>query len=59
MHIFLTDSGKEYIKTHIVPIVNMQTNVMDSVPDSDFEKLVESYSKYMQIFKDEIDKLSK
>lgn len=57
MHIFLTDSGKEYVQTQIVPIVNMQTNVMNSVPDSDFENLVESYSKYMQIFKDEIDKL--
>ena len=57
MHIYLTDAGKEYMRTHIVPIVNMQTNVMNSVPDSDFENLVESYSKYMQIFKKEIDKL--
>ncbi len=57
MHIYLTDSGKEFVKTHIVPIVNMQTNVMNSVPDSDFEILVKSHSKYMQIFKDEIDKL--
>ena len=59
MHIYLTDSGKEFVKTHIVPIVNMQTNVMNSVPDLDFENLVESYSKYMQIFKNEIDKLAK
>ena len=58
MHIYLTDSGKEYIQRHIVPIVNMQTNVMNSVPDSDFENLVETYAKYMQIFKDEINNLS-
>ena len=58
MHIFLTEAGKEYIKKHIVPIVNMQTNVMNSVPDSDFENLVKTYSKYMQIFKDEIDKMA-
>ena len=58
MHIFLTDEGKEYIKNHIVPIVNMQTNVMNSVPDSDFENLVKTYSKYMQIFKNEINKMT-
>ena len=57
MHIYLTDSGKEFVKTHIVPIVNMQTNVMNSVPVSDFEVLVELHSKYMQIFKNEIEKL--
>ena len=58
MHIFLTDEGKEYIKNHIVPIVNMQTNVMNSVPDTDFENLVKTYSKYMQIFKNEINKMT-
>ena len=59
MHIYLTAEGKEYIQKHIVPIVNMQTNVMNSVPDSDFENLVETYSKYMHIFKDEIAELAK
>lgn len=58
MHIFLTDEGKEYIKNHIVPIVNMQTNVMNSVPDTDFENLVKTYSKYMRIFKNEINKMT-
>lgn len=58
MHIYLTDDGKEYISNHIVPIVNMQTSVMNSVPDSDFENLVKTYSKYMKIFKDEIEVLS-
>ena len=57
MHIYLTDSGKEYIQKHIVPIVNMQTNVMNSVPESDFENLVKTYSKYVKIFKDEINEL--
>jgi len=57
MHIYLTDSGKEYVQKHIVPIVNMQTNVMNSVPESDFENLVKTYSKYVKIFKDEINEL--
>ena len=59
MHIYLTDSGKEYIREHITPIINMQTSVMDSVPDSDFENLVKTYSKYIKIFKGEINRLIK
>ena len=59
MHIYLTDSGKEYIREHITPIINMQTSVMDSVPDSDFENLVKTYSKYIKIFKGEINSLIK
>ena len=59
MHIYLTDSGKEYIREHITPIINMQTSVMDSVPDSDFENLVKTYSKYIKIFKGEINSLTK
>ena len=58
MHIYLTDLGKKYIKDHIIPIVNLQSRVMDSVPDTDFENLVETYSKYIQIFKGEIEKLT-
>ena len=59
MHIYLTDSGKEYVREHITPIINMQTSVMDSVPDSDFENLVKTYSKYIKIFKGEINSLTK
>lgn len=54
MHIYLTDLGKEYIKEHIIPIIDIQTNVMESVPDSDFENLVKTYSKYIRIFKNEL-----
>jgi len=57
MPIYLTEDGKKYIKEHILPIVEIQTNVMESVPDSDFEKLVETYSKYIRIFKDAIAQL--
>ncbi len=59
MHIYLTEAGKEYIQSNIVPIINMQTSVMESVPDSDFVNLDKTYSKYIKIFKGEIEKLSK
>ena len=58
MHIFLTEDGKQYIREHIIPIIDIQTKVMDSVPNSDFENLVETYSKYIQIFRSEINKMS-
>ena len=57
MHIFLTDDGKNYIKERIIPIVDIQTKVMESVPASDFENLEKTYSKYIQIFKGEINKM--
>lgn len=59
MHIYLTDAGKEYIKKHVIPIIEMETGVMDSVPDSVFENLVKTHSKYIKIFKGEIAKLKK
>ena len=58
MHIFLTEEGKKYIKEHTIPIIDIQTKVMESVPDSDFENLIETYSKYIQIFKSEINNMS-
>ena len=57
MHIYLTDAGKTYIDEHIVPIINMQTSVMESVPDTDFVNLDKTYSKYIKIFKGEIENL--
>lgn len=58
MPIYLTDAGKKYIQEHIIPIVDIQTSVMESVPDSDFENLVKTYSKYIRIFKGEIEKIT-
>jgi DNA-binding PadR family transcriptional regulator len=57
MPIYLTELGEKYIKEHIVPIIDIQTSVMESVPDSDFENLEKTYSKYIKIFKNEINKL--
>ncbi len=59
MHIYLTPKGNDYIKEHVIPILNIENSVMESVPDSDFENLVKTYSKYIRIFKGEIEHLSK
>jgi len=59
MHIFLTESGKKYVETNIIPIINSETNVMEGVPDSEFAKLSTTYEKYIKIFKEEVQKLNK
>lgn len=58
MHIYLTDEGKSFIKKCIIPIIETETRVMDSVSDTVFENLEKTYSKYISIFKDEIDRMS-
>ena len=55
MHIYLTEAGKQYINEHIIPIIDMETNVMESVPDSDFDNLVKIFSKYIKIFKNKFE----
>ena len=58
MHIYLTEEGKAFIKKFIIPIIETETRVMDSVSDSVFENLMRTYSKYISIFKDEVKTMS-
>ena len=53
MHIYLTDFGKKYMSDNIIPIVELENNVIGNVPDSDFENFISTYSKYSKIFKSE------
>jgi len=55
MHIYLTEFGKQYMKDNIIPIVELENNVIGSVPDSDFENFISTYSKYSKIFKTETE----
>ena len=54
MHIYLTRDGKDYIKNNIIPIIEVENNVMGSVLDKEFESLTNTYSKYIKIFKEEV-----
>ena len=58
MHIYLTREGKDYIKNNIIPIIEVENNVMESVLDKEFESLTNTYSKYIKIFKEEVKKFS-
>ena len=54
MHIYLTQKGKDYINKNIIPIIEMENKVMESIPDDNFENLTVTYSKYIKIFKEEV-----
>lgn len=58
MHIYLTDNGHEYIKKNIIPILEVEKKVMESIPDIQFESLVKAYSNYMQIFREQVNKFN-
>lgn len=58
MHIFLTDEGKSYITKNVIPIIEIENNVMDEVPDNDFNSLTNTYSKYIKLFKEEVAKFN-
>ena len=50
MHIYLTDKGKEYLETKIIPILKIQENMMQNVSDEDFGKITAVVPKYLKIF---------
>ena len=58
MLIYLTIEGKAFINKNIIPIINIETNVMEGVPDSDFKLLAKTYSKYINLFKEEVKQLN-
>ena len=56
MHIYLTDKGREYITTNIVPIIEVENKVLAIFPDNEFDSLIENYSKYIKVFRTEVKK---
>ena len=55
MHIYLTEFGKKYMKDNVIPVIEIENRVIESVPDSDFDNFISTYSKYSQIFKKETE----
>lgn len=55
MHIYLTNSGKDFVKENIIPIINIENNVMESMTNTEFENIMSMYSKYINIFKKQIE----
>ena len=55
MHIYLTDKGREYVSKRILPIISTQNKMMESISDEDFENFVGNVSKYLNVFKQNVE----
>ena len=58
MHIYLTEKGAEYINHNVIPIINIENKVLEQFPDNEFNSLVENYSKYIKVFRTEVQKFN-
>ena len=54
MHIYLTKKGLDHIKNNVIPIVDVENRVLNSMPEPDFDRLVSGYSKYITSFKEHV-----
>ncbi len=54
MHIYLTPKGIEHIKENIIPIIEVEEHVLDSMSEEEFEHLMLSSSKYIGLFKEHV-----
>ena len=59
MHIYLTPFGKKFMKENIIPIIDIENKVMENMSDKEFADLIQTYSKYISIFKEKIKKNNK
>ena len=56
MQIFLTEKGKKFMKENIIPILKIESSVLDDVPENEFEALAQCYRKHLNSFKNYVAK---
>lgn len=54
MHIYLTSKGKEHIKDNVLPIIEVEERVLNSMSEDEFERLIIGSTKYIGLFKDQV-----
>jgi len=59
MQIYLTDDGKKYMQDNIIPILKLESNVLDDVPENEFEALAQCYRKHLNAFRHHVEKYIK
>lgn len=55
MHIYLTDKGREYMAANIMPIIELEKNVLECISEKDFEILVDSHTRYISNFREHVE----
>ncbi|MBR2069770.1 MAG: winged helix-turn-helix transcriptional regulator [Candidatus Gastranaerophilales bacterium] len=59
MQIFLTEKGKKFMEESIIPILRLESNVLDDVPEDEFEALAQCYRKHLSAFRSHVEKFIK
>ncbi len=59
MQIFLTDKGKKFMNDNIIPILQLESSVLDDVPENEFEALAQCYRKHLNTFRSHVEKYIK
>ena len=59
MQIFLTDDGRRFMQENIIPILKLESNVLDDVPENEFEALAQCYRKHLDAFRNHVQKYIK
>ena len=55
MHIYLTEKGQTYMRNNIIPIIEVESKALELMPSQDFDRLVESYRKYIDNFREHVE----
>lgn len=55
MHIYLTDKGREFMKSSILPIIELEKNVLECISEREFETLVSSHTSYIRNFREHVE----
>ena len=59
MQIFLTEKGKRFMQDNIIPILRLESTVLDDVPENEFEALANCYKKHLSAFRSHVEKFIK
>ena len=52
MHIYLTEKGQEYIKEKVIPVIEAENIVLNSMSSDAFDILAGGYIKYIEKFRE-------
>ncbi len=59
MNIYLTDDGKKYIQDKVIPIIKVENDALENLPDEEFGMLLGCYEKHMSNFRNKVTEFSK
>lgn len=54
MHIYMTAQGIEHVKNNILPIIDVENKVLNSMAEEEFDRLIIGSNKYISLFKEQV-----